>query len=428
MATTGSSSSAETPEADRASADLVVGLATHDWADGDSGAIVRALVASLGRHGPSFRWRIVVADSGSNGGGVERLRNAVGASGHLIAVEYALQPSDSLNVPYHGLAGRARALHAILTEARSQGARACVVVDPRSAAPVAGLAHLAEPLIADTADYVVPAYSRHPFAGALVHGVVYPMFRALYGVRLHYPLTADFGCSPRLIEAVLGDPVWQSDAGQLGIDLWMSAAAVSAGFRVGQAFLGPRLEERAGLDLGTTISQVIGYLFGDMERRAAIWQRIRGSQPLPQFGEPSPVPAAPAIDAAALADSFRLGSRELQDVWAEVLPPLAILQWRRLASTPLGAFRVDDALWARTVYDFAMGHRLRVIARDHLLGSLTPLYLGWLASFVLEVGHAPAEEAEARIERLCLTFEAEKPYLISQWRWPERFKPVKLRR
>ncbi|MGH9371982.1 MAG: hypothetical protein ACRD15_10680, partial [Vicinamibacterales bacterium] len=80
------------------------------------------------------------------------------------------------------------------------------------------------------------------------------------------------------------------------------------------------------------------------------------------------------------------------------------------------------------VYDFALGHRLRVITRDHLLRSLTPLYLGWLASFVLEVRFAPPDEAHARIERLCLAFEAEKPYLISQWRWPERFRPVKLRR
>jgi len=140
------------------------------------------------------------------------------------------------------------------------------------------------------------------------------------------------------------------------------------------------------------------------------------------------VPEAPQVDVATLADSFRLGYRQLQDVWAEVLPPLAILQWRRLAAAPLDSFRVDDALWARTIYDFAMGYRLRVIARDHLLRSLTPLYLAWLASFILEARYVPLEQAEARIERLCLAFEAEKPYLISQWRWPERFKPVKLRR
>jgi len=32
------------------------------------------------------------------------------------------------------------------------------------------------------------------------------------------------------------------------------------------------------------------------------------------------------------------------------------------------------------------------------------------------------EGADARIEQLALAFEAEKPYLVSRWRWPERFR------
>jgi glucosylglycerate synthase len=428
MTTTGSSSSQGTPEGTRAATDIVVGLTAHGLAGTDPRAIVHALGASQARHGPSLRWRIVVAEPGSDSGAVERMREVMAADGDLAAVRYALQPSDSLEVPYHGLAGRARAVHAILEDAQAQQARGCVLLDPRSVVPAVALEHLVQPLIADAADYVAPAYSRHPFTGALVHGVIYPTFRALYGVRLHYPLAADFACSRRLIEAMLADPMWQTDSGQLGIDLWMAATAVSSGFRVGEAHLGRRLDERAGLDLGTTVSQVVGFLFTDMERRAAVWQRIRGSRALPQFGTASPSPDSPEVDAAPLADSFRLGTRELQDVWAEVLPPLSLLQWRRLARAPLDAFRVEDALWARTVYDFAMGHRLRVIARDHLLRALTPLYLGWLASFVVEMRRARPPQAEARLERLCLAFEAEKPYLISQWRWPERFRPVKLRR
>jgi hypothetical protein len=31
--------------------------------------------------------------------------------------------------------------------------------------------------------------------------------------------------------------------------------------------------------------------------------------------------------------------------------------------------------------------------------------------------------ADERLERLCEAFEAEKPYLISRWRWPDRFTP-----
>ena len=42
---------------------------------------------------------------------------------------------------------------------------------------------------------------------------------------------------------------------------------------------------------------------------------------------------------------------------------------------------------------------------------------------MIECGAASAEAVEARIERLCENFETEKPYLISRWRWPERFRP-----
>jgi hypothetical protein len=74
------------------------------------------------------------------------------------------------------------------------------------------------------------------------------------------------------------------------------------------------------------------------------------------------------------------------------------------------------------VYDFALGFRLRVLARDHLLQSLVPLYLGWLASFVLQVRDRPHEVVHETVERLGAAFEAQKGYLIARWRWPERFR------
>jgi hypothetical protein len=60
--------------------------------------------------------------------------------------------------------------------------------------------------------------------------------------------------------------------------------------------------------------------------------------------------------------------------------------------------------------------------REHVLRSLTPLYSGWLASFILQVHDATPEQLDERIERVCLAFEAEKRYLISRWRWPERLR------
>jgi len=42
---------------------------------------------------------------------------------------------------------------------------------------------------------------------------------------------------------------------------------------------------------------------------------------------------------------------------------------------------------------------------------------------VQQVEALGAPIVEERIEALCLRFEAEKPYLIARWRWPDRFTP-----
>jgi hypothetical protein len=54
---------------------------------------------------------------------------------------------------------------------------------------------------------------------------------------------------------------------------------------------------------------------------------------------------------------------------------------------------------------------------------LTPLYLGWVASYVAEVQLGDAAQAEQSIERLAVAFEETKPYFVSRWRWPDRFNP-----
>jgi hypothetical protein len=105
-----------------------------------------------------------------------------------------------------------------------------------------------------------------------------------------------------------------------------------------------------------------------------------------------------------------------------VLPPRTIVELRKLTETASDGFRFDDQLWATIVYDFALGYSLRVMPRDHLLRSLTPLYTGWLASFVLQMKGATLAQVEERVEQVCQGFESEKRYLISRWRWPERLR------
>jgi hypothetical protein len=49
------------------------------------------------------------------------------------------------------------------------------------------------------------------------------------------------------------------------------------------------------------------------------------------------------------------------------------------------------------------------------LKSLTPLYIGRTASFVMETWESNAAEVEEKIEQLCVSFEKEKDFLVKNW-------------
>jgi hypothetical protein len=318
----------------------------------------------------------------------------------------------------------ARALFGQLSVVGAQvGAKAHAFVGAMPDAILPATIHaLVHPVVDAQFDLVLPSYARHKFDGLINRGLVYPLTRALFGRRANGQLGIDFGVSTRMISGVLD----HQDGRGLGPSIWLLTEAVERNLQVCEAQVGTFLPppETAADDLSGAIARVVGSLFEDMDRHASMWQRVRGSQPVRTFGEPSAPPDEPrAVDVETMVKSFQLGLRNLPEVWNRVLPPATLIELGRLARAPLDRFRLPDALWARIVFDFALGHRLRSISRDHLLRAMTPLYLAWVASFVIEVGEADHVAAQDRLERLCLAYETEKPYLIARWRWPDRFNP-----
>jgi hypothetical protein len=434
MTSTGSNSSIEPAEAAAApetpvgTADLAIGVVTYNDAR-TIGAVLESMRTGLLEGPGQLRSRILLADAGSTDGTVARARDALGPrAADLVEVAYPRPPGDLLDLPYHGLPSRARALRALFTSARELGASCCVILDGglQSVTPH-WVGALAGPVMDQGFDFASPFYQRHPYEGALTKSLVYPLFRALYGVRLRQPATGEVGVSARLLDAYLEDDLWDRDGAQFGVDIWLASAAAAGGFKICEVPLGLRVHaprNEPGVGLETTIVQVVGALFADLEVREEFWQRVRGSTTVPVIdGETSHGPLAPAeVNTDRLIESFRLGFRELRDIWSWILPPRTMVELRKLANAPPDRFRLDDELWAQIVYDFALGYRLRTLPRDHLLRSLTPLYTGWLASIILQVRDLPLAVADARIEKLAVAFEAQKPYLMSRWRWPERFR------
>lgn len=423
MASTGSNSSTQEAEAPATHTDIVVAIATYNDVR-TVGAVARAVREGLATYFGSRDAQILLADAGSTDGTLEAARDAVG-SPQLIELQYQ-RPTALSEVLYHGHPGRAEALRAIVQAAHRLNAKACALFDAslHSATP-AWIERLLAPVLTDGFDYVAPHYVRHAHDGVITKGIVYPMFRALYGVRLRQPAAGEFGCSARLVAHYVEQTFWDRERASVGVDLWLSAAAATGGFRVCEAALGVRepASRETPADLSTTLAQVVRALFVDLEEHVDVWQRTRGSVAVPIVGtDPEFGPDAASLNLERLIDSFRLGYRELREIWTWVLPPRTIVDLRKLSEAPLEKFQFDDRLWADIIYDFALGYNLRVLPQDHLLRSLTPLYAGWLASFMVKVGNATPPQVEEHVEQVCLAFEAQKRYLISRWRWPERLR------
>jgi hypothetical protein len=282
-----------------------------------------------------------------------------------------------------------------------------------------------QPLIEESFDLVTPCYAHHKFEGLLNNSVISPLTRALYGKRIMNPMGPDFGFSNRLLQVLNSAESRNPAIRGTSLLASLTTEAVCGSLRICQAWVGMRIYPQPDwTNLSSVLAQVAGPLFLDMERNAPFWQRVRGSQPLPSFGDPVSVSEQTgAVDVRRMLESFQLGCRTLLEVWGAVLPPASLFELRKLAQLPADKFRMPDELWVRVVYDFALGHRLRTMNRDHLLRALTPLYLGWVASYALEVENAGTSAVERRLEALSFAYETGKPYLVSRWRWPDRFNP-----
>ena len=274
---------------------------------------------------------------------------------------------------------------------------------------------------ASRCDLTVARYNLGPREGLVNSAILYPVTRALFAARPRFPLAIDLGLSLRMAERLATTAQRSTAAGQNDSLLWPVAEAAAANLNITEVEVADRtLPQPAAPDLNTLLAQITGSLFADVDAKATFWQRARTIQPNRSFPQAAPVAELPS-DLAAMLEAFRLAWTNLHGIWSLVLPPNSLLGLKKLSLLPPENFRMPDNLWARIVYDFILAYRLRTINRGHLLGALTPLYLAWVASHLTLV--SSGTDPEKHIEELAAAFEADKPYLVSRWRWPDRFNP-----
>lgn len=299
-------------------------------------------------------------------------------------------------------------------------ARAILMLGPGSnSLSASALRNLANAALRTPTDLAVPHYTLPANAGLVNSAILYPLSRALFGSRVRFPLAIDLGVSLRMAERLANAGHRFTALNQGDAILWPADEALVAGYSVDEIDVGPRmLPQPAEPNLNAILALVTGSLFSEIETKAAFWQRPRR---LPTA--PRPVAEMPSIegtvDVVPMVEAFRLAYTNLQEIWSLVLAPNSLLGLKRLSVVEPAAFRMPENLWARIVFDFLIAYKLRTINRGHLLGAMIPLYLAWVAGHINVT--ASGTNAEFHIETVAAAFEADKPYVVSRWRWPDRF-------
>jgi glycosyltransferase involved in cell wall biosynthesis len=402
-------------------ADIIIGIPSYNNAH-TIAHVVRAAQAGLHKYFPQYQSVIINSDGGSGDGTREAVLSSRVEDAHLLLLASPLLPVHRLSFPYHGTPGKGSAFRLIFQVAQALEAKVCAVVDAdlRSITPE-WIDLLVRPVLHAGFDFVAPFYHRHKYDGTITNSIVYPLTRALYGVRVRQPIGGDFGVSARLVARYLQRQDWETDVARYGIDIWMTTIAVAEGFRICQSFLGAKLHDAKdpGADLSAMLHQVVGSVFSLMQEYAPVWRSRAGSVPVDLFGFRYDVGLDPiAVDLERMLAAFGRGCEELGEVWELALEPATLAAVKALGRRAAGdarAFRLEDELWTRVIFDFACAHRRRSLERGLLLRSMTPLYLGRVASFVLEAEGLFAAQVEDRIEQLCRCFEKLKPQLAALW-------------
>jgi hypothetical protein len=400
--------------------DILIGLPTYNDAQA-VGQVVQVIRAGLLKYFPRERAAILNADGGSTDETTSLVLAASISDARNAAALRSLRTLHCISTRYPGNPSRGSALRTIAGAAELLQAKACAIISPESSdIEPAWIDQLLRPVCRQNIDFVTPVYRRHKFEGMLVTNLLYPMTRAVYGIRIREPFPGDFAFSGVFGSHLIGLELWRQEASRSGVEMCFTIAAITGGYRMEQSFLGPKGHAEQAADLVPAMRQTVGWLFWSLEQYFGAWSTTTEIRAVASMGEEYEwTTEALRVDRKRLHQMFCTGITELEPVLTSILSRATLAELKNSASLTEEQFFYSDELWVKTVYEFADSYHRSVISRDHIIQALAPLYRGRVFTFLMQNAEAAAAEVEQHIEDLCLTFERMKPYLLELWQRKE---------
>lgn len=437
-------------------ADLVIGLPSYKNAS-QAAQVAQMALTGAKQHYPHLRTVLVNADAGFDAA----TRQAVAAQGC---------PNDQANIVvcgrYTGTLGWGNAIAAILDAALALDAQAIVILDSNSRTITTNwLPGLADLILKDKADLVLPRYQWLLPEGALSDLIIYPLFRALWGYSVRHPAAPDFALSPQLATAVLDEDIWTTEASAGGFPVWLTTYGILGEWRVAQSALGEKrgsfnrfsyqtdsLKPVTALDSLSPVNRpasqlqlqppqarkiterrfnrklsqsqplfhsTISVLLSLIRHYRHHWlevEKIQSLSTLTQFASAGSSLPSPEIDPTFMLDNLALGWMEYRPLWQKILTPNHLTQLETLASLPTHRFYFPVDLWTRIIYDFAVVFNKGEADPWQIIQALFPIYQGRLAAYWQEIAGLSSIGCEGTVAAQAVEFEELRPYLKLRWR------------
>lgn len=400
-------------------ADILLGVFTFN--DGTTApSLTRTLAEGIARAFPQRRMIVVNCDAGSQDETVQGIQEKLGPELQCWTVRHPVLGASLKLTSESGVPGREEAVRILAAVAEKLKVSVCLVVDGnlKSTEPTWPQV-LVEPILDKGVDCVLPWFRRNRYEGTLTNTLLAPLTGALYGKRVPCHLGGAYAFSGRFVRSILLPQPWDEGIGRYGFDGWVTTLAVAEQVEVYRAGLGSRIHQAKSMgDLSTVVAQAVGCVFHLMERYQERWESIKRSTTVPTAGTPAGLGADPgSVNVQRMVAGFRQGLRDLLPMWQVILSGETFQQVLELGVEDADTFRFPSPLWVQVVYDCALAYHDRLLHREHLLKALTPLYLGYTASFVIATRAQGVEQVEQELARLNDDFETMKPYLVQRWRW-----------
>ena len=213
------------------------------------------------------------------------------------------------------------------------------------------------------------------------------------------------------------------EACENGIELRLTLAAITGGYRICQSFLGEKDHvERRAANLVPALRQTVGVLFSSLETdfdsvEHDVWFSAKCLR----------TEAKPEVIAGSAASQSETTARNVRQRSCGVGIGLSV------DSLPfhVGGAEAESPAWVRrsfvTLRNCGSGRftsllqliEKSVINRDHIIQALAPLFRGRAFTFLVENRNTSANDVANNIEGLCLEFERLKPYLLELWKSKE---------